>query len=221
MTRNGYKRISTRGDVRNVSFVSLLFFQWMNNVFKTGNERTLEKDDFLPLSEENFTRTVTYQLQTKWNKEITKCNSNVKGPKLWKSVLKMLSVNEGMFIIFTGMVYLTGNLLQPLFLGYLISALTSTPEPQKNLYLYGCALAMGMNALISTLNRHQFKYRCELLSIRIRSSIKGLVYVKVSPNELAAGFALYHLWGNYNETAPYSKQWNLDLTNLYFTKTSI
>ena len=180
MARNGYKRISTEGETENVSFVSLLFFQWMNSVFKIGNERALEEDDFLPLSEENFTCTLTEQLQTNWNKESAKSKSNEKQPKLWKSVLKLISVKEGMIIIFVGVLFKICSLLQPLFLGYLIFTLISTPEPQKNYLLYGCALAMGMNALISSLSRHYFLYRCELLSIRIRCSLKGLVYVKVS-----------------------------------------
>ena len=185
MARNGYKRISTEGETGNVSFVSLLFFQWMNSVFKTGNERALEEDDFLPLSEENFTCTLTEQLQTDWNKESEKCKSNGKKPKLWKSVLKMVSFKEGMIIIFTGVLYSGCLLLQPLLLGYLISALLSTPEPQNNYLLYGCAIAMGINALISSLSMHHFFYRCELLSIRIGSSLKGLVYAKVSPYKLA------------------------------------
>ncbi|XP_078370332.1 ATP-binding cassette sub-family C member 4-like [Oculina patagonica] len=178
MARNGYKRISTKGEIENFSFVSRLFFLWMNSVFKTGSERALEESDFLPLSEENFTSTLTEQLQTKWNKENTKCESNGKRPRLWKSVLKMLSVKDSMIIFFTGILHSVCSLLQPLFLGYLISALISSPDPQKNYYLYGCALAMGITALIDGLSNHHFNYRCELLSIRIRSSLKGLVYLK-------------------------------------------
>ncbi len=183
MAKNGYKRISTEreGEIENASFVSFLFFQWMNSVFKTGNERALEENDFLPLSEENFTCTLTELLQTKWNNENTKCKESGKRPKLWKSVLKTFFFKEGMIlIIFTGALYSICRLLQPLLLGYLISTLISSREPHKNYYLYGCALAMGINSLFSSLSVHQFGYRCELLSIRIRSSLKGLVYAKVS-----------------------------------------
>ena len=189
MAKNRYKSISSKGETENVSFVSLLFFQWMNSVFKTGNERALEEDDFLPLPKETFTCTLTEQLQTNWNKESAKCRANGERPKLWKSVLKMLSLKEGIIIIFTGVLYSVCLLLQPLFLGYLISALISTPEPQKDYYLYGCALAMGITALFDGFGNNHFYYRCELLSIRIRSSLKGLVYVKVSSTELAAGLA--------------------------------
>ena len=182
MAKNGYKRISTEGDIENVSFVSLLFFQWMNSVFKTGSQRTLEETDFLPLSEENVTSSLTEQLQSKWRNENTKCKENGKRRKLWKSVIKMLSVKDGMIIVLNGLLYTICSLIQPLFLGYLISALMSA-EPQENYLLYGCAFAMGINALISTLTMHQFAYRCELLGIRISSALKSLVYHKVSINK--------------------------------------
>ena len=183
MTRNGYKRISTEGDIENISFVSLLLFQWMNSVFKSGNERPLEENDLLPLSKENFTSSLTERLQTKWRNENTKCKGNGKRLKLWKSVVKMLYVKDGMIIVFTGALYTIFNLLQPLFLGYLLSAMISA-EPQENYLLYGCALAMGINALISGFSMHQMSYRCELLGMRISGALKGLVYLKVSKNKI-------------------------------------
>ena len=184
MGRNGYKKISTEGDIENVSFVSLLFFQWLNSVFKTGSERPLEENDLLPLSEENVTSSLTERLHTKWKKENTKREEKGKRPKLWKSVIKMLSVKDGMIIFFTGALYTMCSLLLPLFLGYLISALTSAEPAQQHYLLYGCAVAMGVNSLIGTLSTHQFSYRCELLSIRISSALKGLIYLKVSINKI-------------------------------------
>ena len=183
MARNGYKRISTENDIENVSFVSLIFFQWMNSVFKTGNERPLEANDLLPLSEENCTSSLTERLQSEWRNENTKCKGNGKRPKLWKSVIKMVFVKDGMIIVFTGALYTIFNLLQPLFLGYLISALISA-EPQENYLFYGCALAMGINTLISSLSMHHMDYRSELLGVRISSALKGLVYLKVSTNKI-------------------------------------
>ena len=111
MAKNSYKKITSDGD--KVSFISLLFFQWMSSVFKTGNERGLEETDLLPLLKENTPCSVIGQLQTKWNKEVRKFRENGERPKLWKSVLKMLSVNT------------LSRILQPLFLGYLIVSLMS------------------------------------------------------------------------------------------------
>ena len=181
METNGYKKIPNDDDAEKVSFLSLFLFQWMNNVFKTGSERALDENDFLPLSEENSTSSVTERLQTKWNDEIANSKRKENKPKLWKSIFRMLSVKEVLLVVFTGLLFVIYCLLAPLFLGYLMIILISG-EQQKNNLPYGCALAvaMGINALVGCFAMHHFSYQCELQGIRISSAIKGLVYRKVS-----------------------------------------
>ena len=182
MATNDYKKIPIDDDAEKVGFVSLLLFQWMNSVFKTGSERALDENDFLPLSNKNATSSVTECLQTKWNHEITNSKGKEKKPKLWKSIFMMLSVKEVLFVVFIGFLYAIYCLLAPLFLGYLITILISR-EQQENKLFYGCALAVAMviNALVGCFAMHHLSYRCEVQGIRISSAIKGLVYKKVSP----------------------------------------
>ena len=182
MAKDGYQKIAADAQKEKVSFVTHLFFHWMNSVFKTGNHRPLEETDFLPLSEENTSTSVIQQLQTEWNKEKAKCKGKDKRPKLWKSVLKMLSVKEVMILVLTFALYSLSRLLQPLLLGYFIASLMSA-DLQQNYLLYGCALAMGINAVIGCLGMHHFDYRSELLGLRFSSALKGLVYLKVSINK--------------------------------------
>ena len=177
--KGGYKKISTDEDKEEVSFLSALLFQWMNSVLKIGNERPLDQNDFLSLSHENSACFLTDKLQASWNNDRYKCKRGGKRPKLWKSVLKMLSVKDAMIILFGNTLYSVYRLLCPLFLGYLVSKLMSDGT-EKNLLFYGCAFALCFNALIGGLGMHQQDYRCELLGIRISSALKGLVYRKVS-----------------------------------------
>ena len=183
MARNGYKKVSyddlNDDDEKEGGFLSLLLFQWMNSVFRTGSERALTQDDFLPLSKENSARFLTEKLQTNWNKEETKCARNGKKPKLWKSVLKMISVKEAMILATTGALYSLSRVLQPLFLGYLISTLMSN-EPRNKYLFYGCALAMCICALIGSIAMHHQNYRAQMLGMKISSALRGLVYSKVS-----------------------------------------
>ncbi|KAL9951147.1 hypothetical protein ACROYT_G043760 [Oculina patagonica] len=149
----------------------------MNCIFKTGSERTLNQSDFLPLSTENSTCFATEKLKTNWNKEISNYKGYGKRPKLWKSVTKLLTSKDAIIIVFTSVLNNISCVLQPLFLGYLVSALMST-EPQKNPLLYGCTLALSINALIACFSLHQQNYRCEILGIKISSALKGLIYHK-------------------------------------------
>ena len=195
MARKRYKLISTDDDKEKPSFVCLLFFRWMNTVFKTGSERALEQDDFLHLSKQNSTCLLTEQLQASWNKERTKCKANEKKPKLWKSIVKLVSAKDAMLMSVTIVLCTISRLLQPLFLGYLTATLMAA-ESQRNYLLYGCALAMCLNAFIGSLGQHHFDYRCEVMAIRISSALKGLIYSKVSLSQTFARHRLVHLWNN-------------------------
>ena len=180
MAKKGYNKIpADDAHPEKVSLVSFLSFDWMSNVFKKGSERALEKTDFLPLSKENTSLFVIEQLQTNWKKEKAVCKENGKQPKLWKSVLKMLSVKDVVFLFSTATMLTLCHIFQPLLLGNLIVSLASA-EPKQKYLLYGCGLAMGINELIGTLSMHHFAYRSELLGIRISSALKGLIYHKVS-----------------------------------------
>ena len=179
MARKGYKKISTGEDKEVIGYVSLPFFQWMNSVFKTGSERSLDQSDFLPLSKENSTCFLTDQLKANWNKEKTESATTGKKPKLWKSLLKILSVKDTIIIAIAGILYSISSLLQPLFIGYFVSTLMSAETEKRNL-LYGCALALCVNSLIGSISMHQHDYTNELLGIRMSCALKGLVYMKVS-----------------------------------------
>ena len=175
--KGGYWRISGDED-KKVSFVSSLFFCWMNGVLKEGSQRPLDQNDFLPLSDENSGRFVTDKLRKSWESEKHHCKMNGKGPKLWKSVFHMLSAKDVIIILTGNILCTTSRLLFPLFLGYLVSKLMST-EAENTYQLYACALAMCLNGLIGGLGMHQQDYRCEILGIKIASALRGLVYQKV------------------------------------------
>ena len=179
MARKGYSKISPSEDKEGVSFVSLLFFQWMNSIFKIGSQRPLHGNDLLPLSKETSSTFLTNQLQAKWNEETAKCNRNQNRPRLWKCVKKLISLKDAMIIVSADALRLISTLLRPLLLGYLISILMSS-EPQKDNILYGCTLALCINPIIGALCMHHYDYRCELLGIRISCALKGLIYYKVS-----------------------------------------
>ena len=175
--KGGYRKISADED-KKVSFVSSIFFRWMNRVLKEGSQRPLDQNDFLPLSDENSGRFVTDKLQKSWESEKHHCKINGKRPKLWRSVFYMLSVKDVIIILTGNILFATSRLLFPLFLGYLVSKLMST-EAENTYRLYACALAMCLNGLIGNLSMHQQDYRCEILGIKIGSALRGLVYHKV------------------------------------------
>ncbi|XP_022806198.1 multidrug resistance-associated protein 4-like [Stylophora pistillata] len=174
-----YQKLSIDGDSERVSYFSFLFFQWMNNIFKKGSEGTLEESDFMPLSRERSTEFFTNRLQQNWIEEKADRKGNKQRPRLWKSVIKMISLKDAMVIVLLYVISLLWRLSRPLFLGYLIYSLMNDAEPQKSLPLYGCVMAMGICAFIGVSGVHHFSYQCDLYGIGISSALKGLIYQKI------------------------------------------
>ncbi|PFX18817.1 Multidrug resistance-associated protein 4 [Stylophora pistillata] len=177
MTRGGYQKIATDENTKKYGLMSLLLFQWMDAIFKTGSRGTVEESDFPPLSRENSTDTYTKRLQTQWEKEKEKSKGNGKRPKLWKSVIAMISLKEALIMVPTRALYGLWRLFKPFLLGYLLSSLME-PDPHKNLLSYSCVITMGLGAFIGTISDRHFTYSCDVLGIGVSSALKGLIYQK-------------------------------------------
>ena len=150
MAPNGYRKITSTNDfAEKVDFVSILLFQCMNDVMKTGNQRALEESDFVPLSNENASQLVTDRLDKKWKEETTNSTRKEKGPTLSKSVLRMLSLREVAYVFLPGVLYAIGSLVTPLLIGYLIFMIMS-PKAHANPIFHVCMqeAAMTMNTYI-------------------------------------------------------------------------
>ena len=195
MAPNGYRKISSTNDsAEKVGFVSFLFLQWMNDVMKTGSKRTLEEEDFVPLSNENTSQSATELLDKKWKEEIANSIRKKKTPKLWKSVLKMISLREAVFVVCCDVLYAIGSLLSPLLIGHLIFMLMS-PETHQNNILHGCMLAtaMAVNTLVGSLGMQHYAYAAEIMGIRLSNAVKGLVYRKVSTSRVTDSFQAFSI----------------------------
>ena len=102
-----------------------------------------------------------------------------KRPKLWKSVITMISSNEALIMVLIRTLYGLWRLLKPLLLGYLLSSLME-PDPHKKPISYGCVIIMGLGALIGTISMRHSSYRSDVLGIGVSSALKALIYRKVN-----------------------------------------
>ena len=186
MAKKTYRKIASSVHSENISFISSLFFHWMNILMKTGSERAVDENDLLPLKEENTSSFLTKKLEAKWTEDTANSKLYDVKPKLWKSILKMLTAKEKMIIISAMSVETLCHILQPLLLGHLVKSLLT--EELHNMYLlYSSAIALGINGVISSVAMHQADYHWEVLGIKISSALKGLVYMKVMNKNVRDG----------------------------------
>ena len=186
MAKETYRKIASSAHSENISFFSSLFFQWMNILMTTGSERAVDENDLLPLKEETTSWFLTKKLQAKWTEDTADSKIYHVKPKLWKSIMKMLTAKEKMIIVSAMSVEALCHILQPLLLGYLVKSLM-TAELHNIYLLYSSAIALGINGVICSVTMHQANYHCEVLGIKISSALKGLVYMKVMNKNVRDG----------------------------------
>ena len=174
---------------RRASLISFLLFWWTNDLFKTGSQRPLQQSDFWPLHEEDQTSVLTNQLQLQWSKDLDECNHTGKEPRLWKSAMKVLSSKDLCIISFAGLVDSVGRFLQPFFLGVFISTLMSD-TPDRGL-LCGCAALMLLIVLMKSIAVHHSSFKLYVIGMRMRASLKGVIFRKVSMVSTRALFQFF------------------------------
>ena len=187
MPQRGYESVPTEEDIDQPShsttcFLSKLCICWMNSIFKAGSKRPLNQSDFLPLSDEDRTRDMTERLQEDWDRHMQECRSNgAKQPKLWKCLVRMISWEEIFFFMSFFFVESIARVTQPLVLAWIIHLLSSSETQQP--FTYASCLLLSLSGL-STASTHFSNYRFELLGMRLRSALKGIVYLKVRAYEM-------------------------------------
>ena len=185
MSNKGYQKVAgDEEDDENVShplskanFFSAFTFWWMNDVLKTGSQRLLTQSDVFPIHEKYKTQELTEKLQKQWNKDVEECRRRGKQAKLWKSVLRTISLKEFCINWFASLLYAAGRVLQPLLLGTLIHLLMASDK--GNGLAYGVAALMPLCGLTAATS-HFITFQYEIIGLQLSSAIKGIVYMKVS-----------------------------------------
>lgn len=161
----------------NTCFLSELSISWMNSIFKIGSKRPLNQSDFLPLRDEDRTRDITERLQEDWDHHVKECRSNgTKQPKLWKCLMRMVSWGEIFYFMSFFFIQSIARVTQPLVLAWIIHLLSFSGTQQS--FTYVSCLLLSLSGLSSACTHFSF-YRFELLGMRLRSALKGIVYLKV------------------------------------------
>jgi len=180
MSKRKYEPLATEeedGDEDGTCFLSELSISWMNSIFKIGSKRPLNQSDFLPLRDEDRTRDITERLQDDWDHQVKDCRSNgARQPKLWKCLMRMVSWGEISYFMSFLFVESLARVTQPLVLAWIINLLSSSEK--KEPFTYVTCLLLSLSGL-SAACKHLSIYGFELLGMRLRSALKGIVFLKV------------------------------------------
>ena len=185
MTKKGYSKVPGQDTtdqheiyhpLTTANIFSMFTFWWLNDMFRKGNQRPLQQSDFLPLHEQDRTRDLTERLQNQWNSDMERCNKEGTKPKLWQTVIKIISFKEMCITSSLALLESVGRVTQPLLIGIIVHYLRFGNENSSHLYL--CAGLMALNSLFYIFI-HFNDFNLELLGMKLRSALQGIIYLKV------------------------------------------
>lgn len=168
---------------KNANIFSILSFWWLGELLALGNKRPLENYDLFPLLDEDKTQTSTENLQRTWNEEKTihAANKQGSGYRLLKAIIRAFPCTDYMFIFSTSLLTSVCEVLQPVFLSLLLPELIQSSGNSKGFSLaYVYAAGICLSSFLRIFVTHQSRHNADLMSLRWKSAVIGLIYKKVS-----------------------------------------
>lgn len=164
-------------------FLSLLTFSWMNGILKVGSKQPLEEKHLFPIESSNQAERLVGDLEREWVAEERASQQSRTKPRLWRAMMRVISYRDYATMATHRVFYSLTNSCLPLMVWFFLRSLSSGSEIS---YAATLPFVIGI-ALISTARSiflGQWVFKVEVMTIRLKVALIGLVYKKVSSCEL-------------------------------------
>ena len=161
------------------NWLSIIFFWWMNDVFKLGNKRPLTEEDLFHIPEDYKAETLVEEAERYWLEELKRGQSRRKKPRLWKALVRLIPWKSGLIMIILKTLESLSVVFLPLCLWLVLKTLNEGPDLDMKFVSMYVAL-LGLTSLIKALTTHHYEYLTELWGLKLKVALIGLVYKKVS-----------------------------------------
>ncbi|KAF4111886.1 hypothetical protein G5714_006681 [Onychostoma macrolepis] len=158
---------------------SLIFFCWLNPLFRIGSKRRLEEDDMYNVLPEDGSKRLGEELQSYWDQEVEKATKELRKPKLTKAIIRCYWRSYTVLGVFTAIEEVI-KVIQPVFLGKLIMYFERyDPDNMAALYeAYGYAAGISLSTLGLALLHHLYFYHVQRAGMKIRIAMCHMIYRK-------------------------------------------
>ncbi|XP_060888186.1 ATP-binding cassette sub-family C member 4-like [Labrus mixtus] len=161
------------------SFLSKLFFWWLNPLFRTGYKRRLEESDVFEVLTEDRSQNLGQALHRHWDNEMQKSTKEIRTPSLSKAIIKCYWKPYAVLGFFT-LVEEVIKVIQPVILGKMVEYFESyDPNNTKALndaFFY--ATAMSVCTIGLALLHHLYFYHVQRTGMKIRVAMCHMIYKK-------------------------------------------
>ena len=161
------------------NWLSIIFFWWMNDVFKLGNKRPLTEEDLFHIPEDYKAEILVEEAERHWLEELKRSQSRRIKPSLWKAMVRLIPWKSGLVMIILKTLESLSFVFLPLCLWLVLKTLNDGPDVDMKFVSKYVAL-MVLTSLIKALTTQHYDYLTELWALKLKVALIGLVYKKVS-----------------------------------------
>lgn len=161
------------------SWLSIIFFWWMNNVLTLGNKRPLTDGDLFPLLQDYKAEVLVQKAEQFWFDELEKSQSKPTKARLWKVMARLIPWQSRLVLIVLKVIWSLSFVFLPLCLWLVLKTLNDGPDMEIKFALMYVAL-LALASLVRALSTQHYDYLTELWGLKLKVALIGLVYNKVN-----------------------------------------
>lgn len=161
------------------SWLSTIFFWWMNDLLRLGSNQPLTEKDLFPLLEGYKAETVIRRAEKCWLDELKRSQAENKKPRLWKAMMRLIPWKSAVIVIVLRTFWALSFSFQPVCLWLVLKTLNDEPNMDMEFAIISVAL-LATTTLVKVISTHHYDYLTELWALKLKVALIGLVYKKVN-----------------------------------------
>jgi len=178
------ENVSKKNNPRDTaSWLSIMFFWWMNDVLTLGSKRPLTDEDLFPLLDDYKAEVLVEKAERCWFDELKRSQLKNTKPRLWKAMVGLISWRSRFVMIIFLTLRCVSFVCLPVCLWLVLKTLNDGPNmDMKWAFIYVALL--GITSVIQGASTQHYNYTTELWGLKLKVALIGLVYKKVVQLEL-------------------------------------
>ena len=175
--------ISSTNPLGKAGFFSLITFSWLNDILKLGSKQPLDESFLFRVDTSNRTERLVTELEREWVAEKRATAHQRTKPRLWRAMMRTISRRDYIIMALLRLCYsLTLHALPLLIWYFLRSISTGTGISYKTSLPF--VIGIFLVAMMRTVVDSKAIFKAQVLAIRLKVSVVGLIYKKVGRKDI-------------------------------------
>ena len=175
--------ISSTNPLGKAGFFSLITFSWLNDILKLGSKQHLDESVLFRVDSSNRTERLVTELEREWVAEKRATAHQRTKPRLWRAMMRTISRRDYIIMALLRLCYSLTLHALPLLIWYFLRSISiGTGISYKTSLPF--VIGIFLVAMMRTVVHSKAIFKAQVLAIRLKVSVVGLIYKKVGKKDI-------------------------------------